>query len=82
MSFYFYLARCADGSLYAGSCNDLAKREAVHNQGDGAQYTRLKRPIKIIYSEIFKTLVEARRREKQIKGWRREKKEKLIQNLL
>lgn len=78
MSFYFYLARCSDESLYAGSCNDLCKREAAHNSGDGAGYTRARRPIKIIYSEEFITLVEARKRERQIKGWTRDKKEKLI----
>jgi putative endonuclease len=78
MSYYFYLARCSDNSLYVGSCNDIQKREDTHNSGDGAAYTRARRPVKIIYSEQFNTLVEARKREKQVKGWVRDKKEKLI----
>ena len=63
MSYYFYLARCSDGSLYSGSCIDLSAREATHNDGKGAKYTRSRRPVKIIYHEEFALLVEARRRE-------------------
>jgi putative endonuclease len=77
MFYYFYLARCNDGSLYTGSCSDLIAREARHNEGKGAKYTRLRRPIKIIYHEKFATLLEARRREAQIKPWNRLKKENL-----
>ncbi|MFH0770334.1 MAG: GIY-YIG nuclease family protein [Candidatus Peregrinibacteria bacterium] len=82
MPFYFYFARCNDGSLYAGSCIDTKKREAAHNRGDGAKYTRAKRPVKIIYTEQFTTLTKARRREAQVKGWTKEKKEKLVKGLL
>mgnify|MGYP001575312054 CR=1 FL=1 len=78
--YYFYLARCSDNSLYSGSCIDIKKREAKHNQGTGAKYTRSRRPIKIIFFEEFQTLVEARRREAQIKGWTKIKKENLIIN--
>jgi putative endonuclease len=77
MAYLFYLARCADGTLYVGSCNDLQEREERHNEGKGAKYTRDRRPIKIIYSEEFMTLVEARRRELQVKKWSRMKKENL-----
>lgn len=82
MPYYFYLARCNNTSLYAGSCIDVKKREAAHNKGDGAKYTRAKRPVKIIYTEQFFVLIEARRREAQVKGWTKMKKEKLIQGLL
>ena len=77
MSFYFYLARCSDNSLYCGSCKDLAAREAKHNAGEGAKYTRSRRPIRMVYSEEFPTLVEAMRREAQVKNWSKEKKERL-----
>lgn len=77
MSYYFYLARCNDESLYAGSCIDIVKREARHNSGKGAQYTRLRRPITIIYHEKYSRLLEARRREMQVKKWSRIKKENL-----
>jgi putative endonuclease len=77
MPFYFYLARCADESLYVGSCNNLEEREMRHNEGKGAKYTRDRRPITIIYSEQYETLIEARRRELQVKKWSRVKKENL-----
>jgi putative endonuclease len=77
--YFFYIARCADGALYVGSCNDLMAREKRHNEGKGAIYTHFRRPIRIIYHEEFSTLVEARRREAQIKPWNRMKKENLAQ---
>jgi putative endonuclease len=75
---YFYLARCRDGSLYAGTCVNIAEREAKHNDGTGAKYTRSRRPVKIIYSEAFETLSEARKREAEVKRWNKAKKEELI----
>ncbi len=78
MQYFIYLARCSDKSLYIGSCTDIKSREIKHNKGDGAQYTRQRRPIKIIYFEEYNTLIKARRREAQIKRWTRIKKENLI----
>lgn len=80
MKYFVYLARCGDDSLYTGSCSDLHAREFKHNKGEGAQFTSQRRPVKIIYSEAFGSLVEARRRERQIKGWARMKKENLIKH--
>ncbi len=77
MSHYFYLARCADGSLYSGSCIDLQAREAKHNEGKGAKYTRSRRPVRVIYHEEFASLTEARRREAQVKNWSKLTKENL-----
>jgi putative endonuclease len=45
-----YLVRCADGSLYAGVSNDVAKRVAAHNAGTGARYTRARRPVALAWS--------------------------------
>lgn len=78
MKYFVYLARCSDKSLYTGSCRNISRREKRHNEGLGADYTRKRRPVKVVYFEEFKTLLEARRREKQIKGWTRMKKENLI----
>ena len=77
MSHYFYLARCADQSLYAGTCLNLQEREAKHNDGTGAKYTRSRRPVAIVYCEEFETLSEARSREAAIKRWSKAEKEKL-----
>jgi predicted GIY-YIG superfamily endonuclease len=75
---YVYLARCRDGSLYAGTCLDLAAREAKHNDGTGAKYTRSRRPVKIIYQEECGTLSEARKREAAIKRLSKAEKEALV----
>jgi len=78
MKHYFYLARCSDGSLYAGTCLDPIAREALHNAGKGAKYTRSRSPIKIIYTESFRTLRAARKREMEIKRWKKTDKEILV----
>lgn len=81
MSEYFtYLARCSDNSLYAGYCRDVHAREQKHNSGEGAKYTRSRRPVKIVYCERFLDRSEAMKRESQIKGWTRQEKENLIQH--
>ena len=76
--YYFYLASCSDNTLYSGSCNDLKKREQRHNKGEGAKYTKHRRPVKFVYSEKFKSLSKALKREAEVKKWKREKKESLI----
>lgn len=78
MPHYVYLARCADDSLYAGTCIDIAQREAKHNDGTGSKYTRSRLPLKIIYTEEFNTLSEARRRETEVKKMSRPQKEALL----
>jgi len=75
MSYTVYIVECADDSFYVGCANNLEKRIKQHNKSKwGARYTKVRRPVVLKYSEEFKTLKEARRRESEIKGWRREKK--------
>jgi len=50
----------------------------MHNSGKGAKYTRSRLPIKIVYSEEFETLSEARKREAEVKKFSKDKKENLI----
>ncbi len=76
--YYVYLARCSDDTLYCGYCVDLKDREDKHNQGEGAKYTKYRRPVKIVYSEEFNTASKAMKREAQIKSWSKADKEKLI----
>ena len=76
--YYVYILRCGDGSLYAGYTDDPARREAVHNSGKGAKYTRSRLPVKIVYSERYDTPTEARSREWHIKRLTREEKLTLI----
>lgn len=76
--YFVYLARCSDNSLYCGTCIDLKEREATHNAGKGAKYTRGRLPITFIYHEKVNSISEARKREHAIKKLSREEKEKLI----
>ena len=81
MKYFVYILECADKSLYVGCTNNLEKRLRQHNESKwGAHYTKIRRPVSLKYSETFLTLKEARQRESEIKGWKREKKLKLFQN--
>jgi len=73
-----YILRNPTNHLYAGSTSNIDKRVPRHNIGDGAEFTRRNKDFVLVYSEMYPTLIEAHKREKQIKGWRREKKENLI----
>ena len=66
-------------SLYVGCTNNLERRLNQHNNSaSGAHYTKIRRPVVLIHKETFETLKEARQREAEIKGWRRDKKFALI----
>ena len=79
MPHFVYVLRCADDTLYVGCTNNLKKRLEQHNNSkSGAHYTKIRRPVKLMYSEEFKNLTDARSREVEIKSWRREKKLDLI----
>jgi len=79
MPFYTYILQCSDNTYYVGCTNNLEKRIMEHNTSkNGAHYTKIRRPVSLKYMEVFDTLLEARRRESEIKGWPRAKKERLI----
>ena len=78
MEGYVYLLRCSDGSYYTGSTVNLARRIQEHVNGIGANFTRKKLPIELVYCEQYPQVSEAFYREKQIQGWSRAKKEALI----
>ncbi len=77
---YTYLVRCRDGTLYCGWTNRLDERIKAHNDGKGAKYTRCRRPVELVYYEVFPTKAEAMSREYAIKRLSREQKLKLIVN--
>ena len=74
-----YILECADGSYYTGSTNDLERRLEQHQNGDGANHTKKRLPVTLVYYEEYPRIDEAFYREKQIQGWGRKKKEALIQ---
>jgi putative endonuclease len=73
-----YLLRCADSSYYAGSTRSLDKRVWEHNAGLGAEYTRHRLPVELVYAEEYERIDDAFGREKQVQGWSRRKRELLI----
>ena len=73
-----YILRCADGTLYTGWTNDLEKRMLAHNSGEGAKYTRSRRPVELVYYEEYEAKEEAMSREWHIKRLTRAQKAELI----
>ncbi len=80
MTAYAYIVECADGTLYSGWTNDLEKRVAAHNAGQGAKYTRSRRPVTLRYYEEFEDKSEALRREAALKKLSRAEKQALIES--
>ena len=76
--FYVYILRCGNGAYYTGHTDDLEKRLFEHANGTIRGFTAEHLPIKLLYWETFSTREEALATERQIKGWRRAKKEALI----
>ena len=77
MTWFVYLIRCGDGTLYCGIALDVATRLKQHQDGKGAKYTRGRGPLKLVYQETCGTKSAALRRERQIKRLRREAKLRL-----
>ena len=75
---YTYILRCSDNSYYTGSTKNLEQRLWQHQNAQGAYHTKMRLPVKLIYSEYYERVDEAFAREKQIQKWSRKKKEALI----
>lgn len=75
---YTYLLACADGSFYCGWTNRLEARIEAHNAGNGAKYTKSRRPVTLVYYETFATKQEAMQREWAIKQLTRKEKLEMI----
>ena len=74
-----YILECAYGAYYTGVTNNIDRRLAEHQSGyNSKSYTHNRRPVKLVFTEHFKYVDKAIAFEKQVKGWRREKKEALI----
>ena len=78
MPFFCYILECADKTYYTGWTTDPPRRESQHNTGRGAKYTRMKRPVKLVYVEELSSRNEAMKRERAIKKMTRSQKRKLI----
>ncbi|WP_288244326.1 GIY-YIG nuclease family protein [uncultured Chryseobacterium sp.] len=78
MKEWMYILLYSDGSYYTGSTNDLNRRIGQHQLGEGANHTKKRLPVKLIYYEEYHRIDLAFYREKQVQGWNRKKKEALI----
>ena len=72
--YYFYVLLCSDKTLYGGFTTDLKARTAKHNSGEGAKYTRNRRPVRLIYHEEFSDKSSALKAEYAFKHQSRAKK--------
>ena len=77
MSWFCYLLRCADDTLYCGITNDLEKRVAAHNAGTASKYTRTRVPVELVFAEPCAGRSAASKREAEIKKLPRAGKLKL-----
>lgn len=78
-SHFVYIVRCSDNSLYTGYTNNIEARINKHNAGKGAKYTKIRRPVVLVYQEMYETKSEALRREYEIKTFTKQRKLKLIE---
>ena len=78
-TWYVYILRCRDDTLYTGITDDVERRLAAHNSGKGAKYTRSRRPVEVVYTEVCEDHSAALKREIAIKKLRREEKLHLLQ---
>ena len=81
MSWFVYMLRCGDGTLYTGVTDDVSRRLAAHRSGKGAKYTRGRGPLELVYQEEVPDKSAALRREIEIKRLTRQEKERLIESV-
>ena len=83
MSWYVYMLRCVDNSLYTGVTTDLARRLIEHNSDHSAtKYTRVRRPVRLVYHEAACSRSDACRREAALKKLKKREKEALVKGML
>lgn len=80
MSYFFYILRCSDRSLYCGITTDLKRRLKEHNSRGklAAKYTRSRTPVQLVYAEHLENRKLAMKREYEVRHWNKTKKETLI----
>jgi putative endonuclease len=78
MECYCYILECADGTFYTGWTTDPERRVRQHNKGIGARYTKIRRPVKLVYLEPQADKITALKRERAIKALTRKQKMKLF----
>ncbi len=79
MSYFVYILKCSDDTLYTGITTDITRRVEEHNISDkGAKYTKIRRPVSLVYQEASENRSSASKREYEIKKLNRKQKMELI----
>ena len=78
MPFYVYILLCMDGSFYTGYTKNIDARTRLHVNGKGARYTKMHRPKRVAYVELFDSQAKAMKREREIKKLTHQQKLNLI----
>jgi putative endonuclease len=78
MTCWCYILECSDGTYYTGWTVNVVRRVAQHNKGLGARYTRMRLPVKVVYTEEQPDKKSAMKRERAIKALPRKKKMELF----
>ncbi len=80
MTWFTYIVRCADDSLYTGVCTDVQRRIDEHNSNtrSAARYTRARQPVELVYCEAVNNRSEACKREAEIRKLNRQQKLRLV----
>ena len=76
--FTTYILLCGNDEYYVGSTEDIRRRLHEHQTKNGGRFTKLHQPVKLVYTEEYDTYHQAFKRERQLHGWSRAKKEALI----
>src|SRR4051812_24947668 len=77
---WVYILECSDGSFYVGSTTDLDRRVWQHENGEGAAYTKRRRPVRLVWCLAFDRVDEAWAFEKRVQTWGRAKRLALIED--
>jgi len=80
MAGFLYILQCSDKTYYTGSTRNLEKRLSEHQSGKGANYTKNRLPVILVYQEYFLDIADAFYYEKKIKKWSHAKKKAMIEN--
>ncbi|WP_119317964.1 GIY-YIG nuclease family protein [Companilactobacillus formosensis] len=78
--YYVYMLLCSDKTFYTGTSNNVEKRVKTHNAGKGAKYTKVRRPVQLMYTEELANKSAALKREIAIKKLTRQQKEQLLKS--
>ncbi len=79
MEYFVYIVKCSDETLYTGIATDIRRRLDEHNNSSkGAKYTRVRRPVELVYFEVCEDRSSATKREYFIKKLSKKKKLELI----